>query len=156
MTRSSVATCTIMKAVVFLFLSYIWLNVVICEGATVFFPLSYLKMSPDLALQCLSCARNRLESDLKAQYVHMPRELSSCLTGCPVTAVVKIDLDVQGGKVSNRDGSWDLGVKSHQCPRLCFYGRMLWQDPCFLHFSGWASASSLCHSVRNISGSVAC
>ncbi len=44
------------------------------------------------------------------QYVHMPRErlldeLSSCLSGCPVTAGIKIAPDVQGGKVSNRDGS---------------------------------------------------
>lgn len=50
-----------------------------------------------------------------------------CLSGCPVTAGVKIALDVQGGKVSNRDGSWDLGVISHQRPQLCRYNRMLWQ-----------------------------
>lgn len=68
--------------------------------------------------------RSSSKGILKGQYVRMSRELqldgpSSRLSGCPVTAVVKIALDVQGGKVSSRDGSWDLRVRSHHCPQLC-------------------------------------
>lgn len=68
--------------------------------------------------------RSSSKGILKGQYVRMSRELrldgpSPRLSGCPVTAVVKIAIDVQGGKVSSRDGSWDLRVRSHHCPQLC-------------------------------------
>lgn len=101
----------------------------------------YCRFGPQLSPPCMWQFRSSLRVDTR--HVHMPRERLSdellwnellCLPGCPVTAGLKIALDVQGGKVSNRDGSWDLGVRSHQCPQLCLYDRMLWQDPCFITF----------------------
>lgn len=101
-----------------------------------------LSSFPFSALRCLNCGTSSSESSFYAEArvcayakgAFFLDKLALCLRGCPVTAGIKIALDVQGGKVSNRDGSWVLGVKSHQSLQLCLYDRVLWQDPCFHHF----------------------
>lgn len=88
------------------------------------------------------------------QYVHILREhLLVKLMSLRMSSHsrLKIAFDIQGGKVSNRDRSWDLRVRSHQCPQLW----LVWPDalsgPMFVSLWGWAICYLLCISVGTVS-----